>query len=236
MVKDSAGLTDTSMSVANLSGNTNYYWCVNATNAAGTSAWSTTSVFTTMLGAPGPVSLVSPSDTAKIQADVVVLVWNKALPAVTRYMVRIATDSGMSHVLFVDSTIADTSTALMSLVANTSYWWQVKACNPSGWGPYGSKRTFTILPASALPDKREGHAFGVHYSNNILRYFLPGKCHVSVKYYDVKGRAVASFVNRLQSAGCYALPLGFGLWSDGMYIQVFRAGNFETRQTIIAAK
>jgi fibro-slime domain-containing protein len=236
IVKDSAGLTDTTFTLTNLSNNTDYYWCVNATNAIGTSSWSATATFTTVVGLPGPVQLASPLDSARIQADAVVLVWNKALPAVTRYMVQIATDSAMSHVLLVDSTIADTSTALVSLVVNTNYWWQVKAYNSSGWGPYGSKHKFTILSASALPNHSEARAFDVHYSNNVLRYALPDKCHVSVKYYDVKGRTIASFVNKIKAAGYYALPLHVSSWSKGIYIQVFKAGTFERRQTISTAK
>jgi PKD repeat protein len=236
IVKDSSGLTDTSLTLSNLSNNTNYYWCVNATNTVGTSSWSTTSTFITVAGLPGPVLLVSPLDTAKIQSDLVLLVWNKALPAVTKYMVQIATDSGMSHVLLVDSTVTDTSTILMSLTTNTSYWWQVKACNSSGWGPYSPKYKFTIFPISVLPYQRKVRSFEVHYSGNLLRYALPDKCHVSVRYYDVKGRKIASFVNKIQTAGYYTLPICFAVSSEGVYIQVFKAGSFESRATIITVR
>ena len=236
MVKDSAGLTDTTFTLTNLPSNTNYYWCVNAANSVGTSSWSATAIFTTVVGVPGPVQLVSPLDTARIQAGAMVLVWNKALPAVTRYTVQIATDSGMSHVLLIDSTVTDTSTALMSLVANTSYWWQVKAYNSAGWGPFGSKRKFTILSASVLANHSGVRNFDVHYSNKLLRYALPGKSYVSVKYYDVNGRAIASFVNRIQSAGYHTLSLQGLSWSRGAYIQVFDAGSFERRAIITTVK
>jgi fibro-slime domain-containing protein len=236
IVKDSAGLTDTTFTLTNLSSNMNYYWCVNATNVVGTSSWSTTAIFTTVIGLPSPVQLVSPLDTARIQADAVVLVWNNALPAVTRYTVQIATDSGMSHVLLIDSTVTDTSTTLMSLVANTSYWWQVKAYNSSGWGLFGSKRKFTILSASVLTNHSDVRAFDVHYSNNLLRYALPSKSYVSVKYYDVAGRAIVSFVNKTQSAGYYALSLHFASCYEGICIQVFKAGSFEKREIVTMTK
>jgi hypothetical protein len=151
-------------------------------------------------------------------------------------MVQIATDSGMSHVLLVDSTVTDTSTILMSLTTNTSYWWQVKACNSSGWGPYSPKYKFTIFPISVLPYQRKVRSFEVHYSGNLLRYALPDKCHVSVRYYDVKGRKIASFVNKIQTAGHYTLPICFAVSSEGIYIQVFKAGSFESRETIITVR
>jgi PKD repeat protein len=236
IVKDSSGLTDTVLSLSNLSSNTNYYWCVNATNPRGTGAWSTTSAFTTALVVPCQTVLVNPLDTTKIPGDLVLLVWNKAAPAVTRYLVQIAADSGMSHILLLDSTVMDTSTILMSLAANTSYWWQVKAYNSSGWGPYSSKYEFTILSAAAIARHPEIRAFDVHYSSNVLRYALPDKCFVTVRYYDVKGRAVASFVNKVQSAGYYTQLLPASCWSRGTYIQIFRAGTFEKRETIVVAK
>jgi hypothetical protein len=91
----------------------------------------------------------------------------------------------------------------------------------------------SVTPAIISPEVR---AFNAHYSNNVLTYGLPGQCFVRVKYYDVKGRTIASFVNTTQSAGYYSLPLNFSSWSRGIYIQVFKAGSFEKRETIIAAK
>jgi hypothetical protein len=139
----------------------------------------------------------------------------------------------MSHILLADSTITDTSTILMSLAANTSYWWQVKAYNSSGWGPFNSKCKFTILPASVLPNQRNVRALDVHYSNNVLRYALPNPCFISVKYYDVKGRTIASFVNKFQGPGYFTLPLQVYSWSKGAYIQVFKAGSIEKSEIIV---
>jgi fibro-slime domain-containing protein len=208
--------------------------CVTLGNDAVTLPDTVQAIF--MVGIPGQVQLINPQDTAKIQADLVTLVWNKAAPAVTKYMLQVATDSGMSHILLVDSTITDTSTALMSLAANTSYWWEVKAYNSSGWGPFSTKYKFAIIPGSVRPNRREVRAFEVHYSTNVLRYALPVQCYVSVKYYDVKARIIASFVNKIQSAGYYTLPLPVSSWSKGVYIQVFKAGRFERRETIIKLK
>jgi regulation of enolase protein 1 (concanavalin A-like superfamily) len=44
------GITATSSAVSGLGNNTTYYWRVNATNAGGTSAWSSTRSFTTVVG------------------------------------------------------------------------------------------------------------------------------------------------------------------------------------------
>jgi fibro-slime domain-containing protein len=232
IVKDSFGLTDTAFTLTNLSNNASYYWCVNATNVAGTSSWSATATFTTVAGAPGPVVLVSPMDTAKIQADLVLLVWNKASPAVTKYLVQIATDSGMSHILLADSTVTDTSTILMSLATSTTYWWEVKAYNSAGWGTFSTKSRFTIVPSSTIPKQFELRSLSLHASRNILRYALPKSCFVSVKYYDVKGRTVSTFVDKMQAPGYYSLSIQVSAWPTGTYIQIFSAGSIEKRQRV----
>jgi hypothetical protein len=125
---------------------------------------------------------------------------------------------------------------LKSLVAGISYWWEVKAYNSSGWGPYSSKYKFTILSVSVMPEQVKVRAFDVHYSNSVLRYALPDKCYVSVKYYDVKGRTIASFVNKVQETGYYMLPVRFAFCSEGPYIQIFKAGSIEKREIITLAR
>jgi hypothetical protein len=65
---------------------------------------------------------------------------------------------------------------------------------------------------------------------------LPDKCFVSIKYYDVKGRTVSTFVNKFQGPGYFTLPLQVSLWPKGVYIQVFKAGSFERRETITTVR
>jgi hypothetical protein len=57
-----------------------------------------------------------------------------------------------------------------------------------------------------------------------------------VKYYDVKGRTVSTFVNKVQGPGSYTLPLEVSSWPKGAYIQVFKAGSFEKRETIVTVR
>ena len=126
IIKDTSGLIDTSFTFAGLSNNKKFYWCVNAANVGGTRNWMPTDSFTT-IALPSVVALLSPSDTAKLQADSVLLVWNKDLAPVTVYFLQVATDSGMTHIFYQDSTLSDTTQPLKSLSANIMYWWHVKA-------------------------------------------------------------------------------------------------------------
>jgi outer membrane protein OmpA-like peptidoglycan-associated protein len=55
---DQSGITTTSYSLSGLATGTTYYWHINATNSAGTSAYSTTWSFTTAAPPPPPVPVV----------------------------------------------------------------------------------------------------------------------------------------------------------------------------------
>ena len=175
---------------------------------------------------PSAVVLVTPMDMEQIQADSVLMIWQKTIPSATRYMVQVATDSVMSNIFFQDSTLTDTTEFIKSLSSNVTYWWRVKAQNSAGWGQYSLKRRF-ILPATAvLPKHFEILSFGFSGSGHILRYALPARSYVSLKYYDPRGRILMSFVNQTQSAGYYSLALPISHWAKGTYIQVFKADNF----------
>jgi hypothetical protein len=65
---------------------------------------------------------------------------------------------------------------------------------------------------------------------------LPRQCLVSLKYYDVRGRLVASFVNQAQGPGYYALPLPLSAWSRGTYVQVFSAGSFIKNDRVVVVR
>jgi hypothetical protein len=55
---------------------------------------------------------------------------------------------------------------------------------------------------------------------------------VSLKYYDVRGRLVASLVDRVQGPGNYSLTVPVSTWAHGTYVQVFKAGSFITKKMV----
>jgi hypothetical protein len=57
---------------------------------------------------------------------------------------------------------------------------------------------------------------------------------VGLKYYDLRGRLVATLVNTTQNAGYYVLSIKNALPSRGTYIRVFEAGSFIKRELVAA--
>jgi hypothetical protein len=229
--------TDTQRVVSGLSNSTNYYWRVRAKNSGGiVSNWASYRSFTTIVTVPLSVVIVSPVDSTVIVADSVLLRWNTGTPSVDRYLVEVATDTNMTVLVVSDSSVTDTSRSMASLVNNTTYFWRVKAHNAAGWGSYSAETRFVTSFTSVLYNGSALRAFSLRYSSGTLHYTLPTGSFVSVKYYDIRGRMVGSFVNTTQGAGSHALQLPLSSFTTGAYVQVFEAGATVRKDRIMVVK
>jgi subtilisin family serine protease len=142
-VYNTSGLTATSVSVTGLSASTTYYWRVNASNAAGTSDWSSVYSFTTAASsgsAPAAPTLVSPANGATNQSTTLTLRWNASTGA-TSYTVVLARDSAFTNIV-ASGTTANTSATVSGLSRRTTYYWRVNASNGYGTSPWSSYRYF----------------------------------------------------------------------------------------------
>ncbi|MCX6581218.1 MAG: fibronectin type III domain-containing protein [Candidatus Aminicenantes bacterium] len=138
---DSAG-TSTSKAISGLTASTQYEWQVQTVCASGTSAYTSSTTFTT--GAPScnvPGSL----STSSITETSATLNWGAVTNAIS-YDVRYkATSSGT----WIDTAGAATSKAISGLTGSTQYEWQVRTVCAAGTSAYTTSTTFTT---SAPPD------------------------------------------------------------------------------------
>jgi regulation of enolase protein 1 (concanavalin A-like superfamily) len=147
IVYNDSTLADTSKSVSSLLNNTTYYWRVNAKSPGGTSNFSGTFSFTTIVAAPAAPSLVSPTNNALDQNTSLRFTWTKPAFAAT-YRLQIATDQTFATgIVFNDSTLADSTTLAAGMLYNTTYYWRVNAKNIGGTGPYSTVYQFKTLTA-----------------------------------------------------------------------------------------
>jgi titin len=139
------GLTATSQSVSYLNSNTQYYWCVNATNASGTSAWSTKRYFTTLIGAPVPST---PANNAINQSVSVKVGWSTVTSA-TSYSLQMSTDSLFaSSLVYAQSGLTAVTQSVAGLINNTQYYWRVSATNAAGTSAWSTASRFTTTMAA----------------------------------------------------------------------------------------
>ncbi|MFA5795483.1 MAG: DUF2341 domain-containing protein [Candidatus Brocadiia bacterium] len=147
LVINQSGISTTSTLISTLQGASTYYWRVAAVNPGGTSAWSTSRLFSTMITTP---SLLLPTNNAETVSLMPTLSWSSSSYA-TAYNVQVAGDSNFSA-LIVDlvglvSTIYQTS----QLAYNTSYYWRVQAGRTGETTGWSAPYKFTTLLAKPNP-------------------------------------------------------------------------------------
>jgi aqualysin 1 len=144
-VYNTSGLTLTSASVTGLSAGTTYYWRVNATNASGTSGWSSVWNFATSSGSsspPAPPTLVFPADGANNLPRTLTFAWNASAGA-TSYRLQISRHSSFSPLELDDTGVTATQATITGFARITRYYWRVNATNSHGTSGWSASRYFT---------------------------------------------------------------------------------------------
>jgi len=139
-----ASTASNSYSATGLTGNTTYYWRVNAQNSAGTSGWSAVWSFTTVnsvtLAAP---VLSSPANFAVNIPTSTTLTWNSVAGA-TSYEIQISTRSNFSVITGSVNT-SNTTATVSGLARNTSYYWRVRAVAGTTRSAWSAAWTFKTV-------------------------------------------------------------------------------------------
>ncbi len=145
------GLTGLSTAVSGLTNNATYYWQANATNAGGTSAWSSAWNFTTVVAASGIPSLASPTSGSVNQPVTPNLSWGSVSGAAS-YGVQVAIVSNFSSTVFSQTGLTGLSATVSGLTNNLTYYWQANATNAGGTSAWSGAWNFTtVVVAPGIP-------------------------------------------------------------------------------------
>ncbi len=148
---DASGLTTTSKSISGLANLTKYYWRVDATNAGGTSGWSTLWNFTTIVTAPPAPTLSSPANGSTGVSTNSTVTWNPSTGA-TSYRVQVSADSTFATTTYDTSGVTATSKIVSGLTNLTKYYWRVDATNAGGTSGWSTLWNFmTVVAAPSAP-------------------------------------------------------------------------------------
>ncbi len=136
LVVNQAGIAGTSYAITTtLASSTTYYWRVNATNAGGTSGWSSGWSFITAPPPPAAPTLISPANGATNIPITAKLIWH-AVSGATSYTV---------NGIWGNKVVNDTSYS-PSLSYSYNYTWSVTA-NNAGGSTTSASWSFTTVPA-----------------------------------------------------------------------------------------
>jgi hypothetical protein len=69
-----------------------------------------------------------------------------------------------------------------------------------------------------------------------LRYGIPSYVHVTIKVYNLIGQEVTTLVDGFQEAGVYDVRLDMSRFASGMYLCMFRAGEYKQTRKIMYVK
>jgi hypothetical protein len=235
---------DTTYRVNGLAKLTNYTWKVEAVNAGGTSAYTGTFSFTTVVAAPAVPAAVLPASAAVDQNRLTTFVWNATLNA-TKYRLQIASDNAFNTIV-ADTTIAlDTTCTIRTPLASISdFYWRVRAENLGGASNYSTARLFstgTVLDVeegALVPQEFELYQ---NYPNpfnptTTIRYDIPMTAHVKITVYDMLGQEVGTLIDGVQTASKYAVewnPAGLG---SGVYFMRIVAQSQDGNGSFVATK
>ena len=145
-----SSLSQTYINIKGLDNLTKYYWRVKAKNSTGTSDWSTTWSFTTLLLPPDQTVLDFPLDNSINNPLQFTFLWSRTNRADT-YTFQISSDSSFTKMFYADSTVKDTIKFINNFQETTKYFWRVKANNASGFGLWSNVWSFSTL--RLLPDR-----------------------------------------------------------------------------------
>lgn len=244
------GLTDTTYMVRGLAKLTNYTWKVEAINAGGTSYYTGSFGFTTIIAVPPAPALVLPAANATLVSRNPKFIWNPALSA-NKYRLQVATDNNFTAIVLDTVRFEDTTlTAANQLGSVADYFWRVYAGNIGGYSTTPSTpRTFSTGTTSVEEPGPVPTVFALsqNYPNPFnpstkIRYEVPTSAQVKITIFDVLGREVATLVNGIQEPGVHQVEWRALSVSTGVYFYRMEAraldgnGNFTAVKKLLFVK
>ena len=250
-VYDSSNITITQFQIPNngLLVNTIYFWRVNASNSSGTSPWSSTWCFSTIVTPPITPVLLSPSNGSMVTTTPL-LDWNDVNSA-TSYRLQVSGVANFMTTVIDEISLAESNYQIPSAVLtnDVKYYWRARARNAGGWSPWASAWNFTTQPVGINPIAGEIPVDFYLYSNypnpfnpsTKIKFDVPKSSYVKLTVYDILGQEIKTLVDEKLSAGRYEVswpaPTGDGNgYTSGVYFYRLVTGDFVDVKRMILLK
>ncbi|MDD5675398.1 MAG: hypothetical protein PHC61_14605, partial [Chitinivibrionales bacterium] len=87
-------------------------------------------------------------------------------------------------------------------------------------------------PVAVIAPRAAVKSFPYQKAGNIINYTLATPAFVSIKYYDMQGKTICSFVNNVQQAGAHSFKLPVTLLPHSIYVQEFKVGDIVKKEQV----
>jgi hypothetical protein len=236
--------TDTTYRLNNLAKLTNYTWKVEAINAGGTSNYTSSFTFTTIVAPPAVPTATLPASAAGGVNRRTTFTWAAATNA-TRYRIQVSDTVSFSRIVR-DTTVFEVTACTLAnpLSAETDYYWQLRAENIGGASTYSTARLFTtgtVLGVADIAEIPKEFNLLQNYPNpfnpsTTISFDVPKAAHVNVVIYDVLGRVVTTLVDEMKSANRYRVVWDASHVSTGVYFYRMTAKSVDGTGDFAAVK
>jgi hypothetical protein len=164
---------------------------------------------------PAAPALISPADTAQVQAGNVTFSWGQSAGA-ARYHLMVCADLALTQgctnpdgaMVGIEPGLGVTGSVLV--LGPGTYFWAVRAIGPSdigGWGPYSPHRVLVVTPVAAAPDAGPDLAFDRRPDPIEAMPPLAAPTAVSVAYQQAKNW---NYISWTPAAGATAYVVYWG--------------------------
>jgi hypothetical protein len=220
--------------------NTMYYWRVNATNAGGTSQWSSVWWFFTAPAPPQPPTLLYPPNSSVNIPLTPTLDWTDVTGA-SSYKVSISTSPQFDTIVIPSQVTIPPG----KLNYYTTYYWHVAAINNGGQSAWSSMYNFCTINSIGINqisiEIPTEYKLYNNYPNPFnpltnIKYQITNNKFTSLKVYDVLGKEVETLVNERQSPGTYEVRFDGSNMPSGIYFYTLRSGDFTDTKRMLMIK
>jgi hypothetical protein len=213
-----SNLTDTAYSVSSqFTDGKKYVWSVNAANNAGTSSYSASYSFTTLMLAPDSLkaSVVAPNQIS--------LTWVDKSATETTYVILRKRSVQGEYTQLISLASNATSYVDTALTTGGTYYYKVFCSNSVATSDSGKEVVVTLTDVqkdnSSMPSE---FSLMQNYPNpfnpsTVIKYALPVNSQVKLTVYNVLGKEVMELVNNSQTAGFHEVNFDGSSLSSGVY-------------------
>lgn len=200
---------------------TTYFWRVRASNENGTSPYSQTFSFQTVIAPPENVNVLTPADGAVQIPISPELTWEPSARA-ARYLVQISTEPDFSTTVASSETNSTTFTPPDDLEYATEYYWRVRAENEGGVSDFSAPIGFITEVDETEITMNYPNPFR---NSTTIRYQLAEPSDVLLEVYNPAGRRVRTLVDEQQQPRVYNHSFDAAGLASGTYIVRLLAGD-----------